>query len=150
MLSSLTDEGRDSFLQQHALLRTEAASMGEPLPQITGEGVLPDSMQEEEAAGKVAGASEAAQNVSVGDPPSIGMGHLQVCCIPAAVSTFMPLVDEKAICLAFLCICRGGQERRRSWRHQRPLALGRRLTKLAPGGSSPLKATQPSWKVQCK
>lgn len=68
MLGSLTDEGRNSFLQQHAQLVAEAASLGEALPQITGEGVLPDSMQDEVpsvAAGMAGGTSEAAQNVSV-------------------------------------------------------------------------------------
>ena len=41
MLGSLSEDVRASFTERHALLREHAAAMGEELPAVTAEGILP-------------------------------------------------------------------------------------------------------------
>lgn len=71
MLSSLSKEVRASFLERHALLREHAAAMGEELPAVTAEGVLPEVEQQQAGMPNPnAGSPPAEESSAVGTHPT--------------------------------------------------------------------------------
>ena len=76
MLSSLSEEVRASFLERHALLRERAAAIGEELPAVNAEGMLPEEEQQQtgmpnpEAGSAPAAEASAVSNLSAGSGPA--------------------------------------------------------------------------------